>query len=72
MRDSSACRGDHEWEATTMRKLISAMKISVDGKYEGPHGYADWVAGDSPFGRTAQAEQLPDGRLRLVYGIGSD
>jgi hypothetical protein len=27
-----------------MRKLITAMKISVDGKYEGPEGYADWVA----------------------------
>jgi dihydrofolate reductase len=26
-----------------MRKLIAAMKISVDGKYEGPQGYADWV-----------------------------
>ena len=27
-----------------MRKLITAMKISVDGKFEGPQGYADWVA----------------------------
>jgi dihydrofolate reductase len=27
-----------------MRKLITAMKISVDGKYEGAEGYADWVA----------------------------
>ena len=26
-----------------MRKLIAAMKISVDGKIEGPEGYADWV-----------------------------
>jgi dihydrofolate reductase len=26
-----------------MRKLISAMKISIDGKTEGPEGYADWV-----------------------------
>jgi dihydrofolate reductase len=26
-----------------MRKLITAMKISVDGKYEGSQGYADWV-----------------------------
>jgi len=26
-----------------MRKLIAGMKISVDAKYEGPEGYADWV-----------------------------
>jgi dihydrofolate reductase len=26
-----------------MRKLIAGMKISVDGKMEGPEGYADWV-----------------------------
>jgi dihydrofolate reductase len=26
-----------------MRKLISGMKISVDGKMEGPGGTADWV-----------------------------
>lgn len=26
-----------------MRKLITGMKISVDGKIEGPEGYADWV-----------------------------
>ena len=28
-----------------MRKLIAGMKISVDGKVEGPEGYADWVEG---------------------------
>ncbi|MFC4468722.1 dihydrofolate reductase family protein [Streptomyces xiangluensis] len=27
-----------------MRKLIAAMKLSVDGKTEGPEGHADWVA----------------------------
>lgn len=27
-----------------MRKLIGAMKVSVDGKIEGPQGNADWVA----------------------------
>ena len=27
-----------------MRKLIAGMKISVDGKIEGPEGNADWVA----------------------------
>src|SRR4051794_31335475 len=26
-----------------MRKLIAAMKVSIDGKMEGPQGYADWV-----------------------------
>jgi len=26
-----------------MRKLIAAMKISIDGKVEGPDGTADWV-----------------------------
>jgi len=26
-----------------MRKLIAAMKLSVDGRSEGPDGYADWV-----------------------------
>lgn len=28
-----------------MRKLITGMQTSVDGKIEGPDGYADWVAG---------------------------
>ncbi|WP_214322583.1 dihydrofolate reductase family protein [Nonomuraea sediminis] len=26
-----------------MRKLIAGMKTSLDGKVEGPEGYADWV-----------------------------
>ncbi|MFE3193739.1 dihydrofolate reductase family protein [Nocardia sp. NPDC059240] len=26
-----------------MRKVIAAFKISADGKYGGPDGYADWV-----------------------------
>ena len=26
-----------------MRKLIAGMQISLDGKIEGPEGYADWV-----------------------------
>ena len=26
-----------------MRKLIAAMKMSLDAKIEGPEGYADWV-----------------------------
>lgn len=28
-----------------MRKLIAAMKTSIDGKITGPEGVADWVAG---------------------------
>lgn len=27
-----------------MRKLIAGFKCSIDGKVEGPEGYADWVA----------------------------
>jgi len=26
-----------------MRKLIAGMKITADGKFEGPQGYSDWV-----------------------------
>ncbi|WP_433469412.1 dihydrofolate reductase family protein [Spirillospora sp. CA-128828] len=40
-----------------MRKLIAAMKISVDGKTEGPEGYADWVAAWSDdYDLTAQVD----------------
>lgn len=28
-----------------MRKLIAGMKVSLDGKFEGPEGVADWVNG---------------------------
>ena len=28
-----------------MRKLIAGMKVSADGKFGGPDGYADWVDG---------------------------
>jgi dihydrofolate reductase len=28
-----------------MRKLIAGMKVSLDGKFEGPDGIADWVEG---------------------------
>jgi dihydrofolate reductase len=28
-----------------MRKMIAAMKVSLDGKFQGPEGYADWVNG---------------------------
>jgi dihydrofolate reductase len=40
-----------------MRKLITAMKISLDGKFEGPQGYADWVAAWSDdYGLTPQID----------------
>jgi dihydrofolate reductase len=40
-----------------MRNLITAMKISVDGKFEGRQGYADWVADWSDdYGLTAQID----------------
>ena len=28
-----------------MRNVIAAFRITADGKYEGPEGYADWVNG---------------------------
>jgi len=40
-----------------MRQLIAGMKISVDGKVEGPEGYADWVeAWSDDYGLTAQID----------------
>ena len=40
-----------------MRKLITGMKISVDGKIEGPEGYADWVeAWSEDYGLTQQID----------------
>jgi len=40
-----------------MRKLIAAMKVSVDGKMEGPEGTADWVeAWSDDYGVMAQVD----------------
>jgi dihydrofolate reductase len=40
-----------------MRRLIAGMKISVDGKVEGPEGYADWVdAWSEDYGLTPQID----------------
>jgi dihydrofolate reductase len=40
-----------------MRKLISGMKVSVDGKLEGPEGTADWVeAWSDDYGLMAQVD----------------
>jgi dihydrofolate reductase len=40
-----------------MRKLIAGMKVSIDGKTEGPEGYADWVeAWSDDYGLTPQVD----------------
>jgi dihydrofolate reductase len=40
-----------------MRKLIAAMKISADGKFEGPEGMADWAeAWSEDYGLTPQID----------------
>ena len=40
-----------------MRKLIAGMKLSVDGKFQGPDGYADWVdAWSEDYGLTPQID----------------
>lgn len=40
-----------------MRRMIAAFKISVDGKTEGPTGYADWVdAWSDDYGLTSQVD----------------
>jgi hypothetical protein len=40
-----------------VRKLIAAMKISLDGKFEGPEGYAGWVqAWSEVYGLTPQID----------------
>ena len=40
-----------------MRKLIAAMKLSLDGKFEGPEGYAGWAhAWSEDYGLTPQID----------------
>ncbi|MFN2517419.1 MAG: dihydrofolate reductase family protein [Jatrophihabitantaceae bacterium] len=40
-----------------MRKMIAAMKLSLDGKTEGKDGYADWVdAWSEDYGLTPQVD----------------
>ena len=40
-----------------MRRIIAAMKISIDGKTEGSEGYADWVdAWSDDYGLTPQID----------------
>lgn len=40
-----------------MRRLIAAMKVSLDGRIEGAQGYADWVdAWSEDYGLTSQID----------------
>jgi hypothetical protein len=66
-----------------MRKLIAGMQSSVDGKVDGPNGFADWVETwsnkirpDAARGRHHELElrsvqQLMGGRVSLVYTPGA-
>ena len=52
-----------------MRKVIAGFKVSVDGKIEGPDGYADWVAAWSEdYGLTGQIDAcIVGGRMYPGY-----
>jgi dihydrofolate reductase len=51
-----------------MRKLITAMKISLDGRFEGPQGYADWVsAWSDDYGLTPEIDACVLGGL--MYAV---
>lgn len=52
-----------------MRKMIAAMKISIDGRTEGPEGYADWVdAWSEDYGLTPQIDAcVLGGRMYRGY-----
>lgn len=52
-----------------MRKLIAAFKTSIDGKIEGPEGFADWVdAWSEDYGLTPQIDAcLLGGRMYPGY-----
>lgn len=52
-----------------MRKLIAGFKVSLDGKFEGPEGYAGWVnAWSEDYGLTPQIDScLLGGRMYRGY-----
>lgn len=52
-----------------MRQLIAGYKTSVDGKIEGPEGYADWVdAWSEDYGLTSQIDAcLLGGQMYTGY-----
>jgi hypothetical protein len=56
-----------------MRKLIAGMKISADGKMEGPEGTADWVeAWSEDYGLMLQVDACVLGEVctPAMSGIG--
>src|SRR5262245_61693233 len=56
-RRTSGSAGTTNTESDEMRKLIAGMKISLDGKMEGPEGMADWVpAWSEDYGVMAQID----------------
>ena len=60
-----------------MRKLIAAMKTSLEGKIEGPEGYADWVESWlEDHGLTSQVDVRARGRyvppIRAVLDDGAE
>ena len=49
-----------------MRKLITGMKLSLDGKIEGAEGYADWVeAWQDDYGLMPQVDACVLGRRHV-------
>jgi hypothetical protein len=46
-----------------MRKRIAGMTISVDGKIEGPEGYAYWVEASEDYGLTQQIDACVVGSI---------
>ena len=55
-----------------MRKLIAAMKVSLDAKTQGPEGTADWVeAWSEDFDLTPQTSRTPPGIEHLGSAAGS-
>jgi dihydrofolate reductase len=52
-----------------MRKLIAAMKVSMDMKFQGPGDYADWVDGWSEdYGLTPEIDACLLGGQMQMYG----
>jgi dihydrofolate reductase len=50
-----------------MRRLVAAMKLSLDGRIEGPAGFAEWVEGWSDdYGLTPQIDACLLGRAMYV------
>jgi hypothetical protein len=53
-----------------MRRLIAGMKISLDGKTEGPEGMADWVgAWSEDYGLTPKSTRLLGAGVSRLRGV---